>query len=142
MSKRSNTSSITSFFDKRPRQSPVNPVNDNIQEEAPAPPTTETSSPEIYDIAHVVNVQLSRSQKHKVLMNSFMPPDDFQWPFEERISKGKTEKRFLRLEHLQKNSVLVFFGSITDYTARYACYMQIYKKNSTKSWSATDLFTQ
>ena len=31
-----------------------------------------------------------------------MPPGEFQWPFEEIISKEKTEKRFLRLEHLHK----------------------------------------
>ena len=65
----------------------------------------------IYDISQVLNRQtISTADKHFILTHPFDPPANFNWPYEERLSKNKTERRYLRPEHLQKNAFLVLQG--------------------------------
>ena len=86
MSKRINTVSISDFG-----SAAVSTANENP----------------IYDISQVLNRQtISTADKHFILTHSFDPPANFNWPYEERLSKSKTERRYLRPEHLQKNAFL------------------------------------
>ena len=126
MSKRINTVSISNFFKKRPKQSDVTstsqPEPEATQEDRnpPGPSQTATAPTHsssaavstanenpIYDISQVLNRQtISTADKHFILTHSFDPPANFNWPYEERLSKSKTERRYLRPEHLQKNAFL------------------------------------
>ena len=125
MSKRINTVSISNFFKKRPKQSDVTstsqPEPEATQEDRnpPGPSQTATAPTHsssaavstanenpIYDISQVLNRQtISTADKHFILTHSFDPPANFNWPYE-RLSKSKTERRYLRPEHLQKNAFL------------------------------------
>ena len=115
MSKRINKVSISNFFKKRPKQSDITstsqPEPEATQEDRnpPGPSQTATAPTHsssaavstsnenpIYDITQVLNRQtISTADKHFILMHSFDPPESFNWPYEERLSKSKTERRYL-----------------------------------------------
>ena len=60
-----------------------------------------------YTTSQVLNRQtISTADKHFILTHSFDPPANFNWPYEERLSKSNTKRRYLRPKHLQKNAFL------------------------------------
>ena len=66
-----------------------------------SPCSTNVSLFSALDIGHAVgNKNLIPSERFEYLENSWIPPDDFQWPYTERMDGGKPRKKFIGRQHI------------------------------------------
>ncbi|KAF0733666.1 protein FAM200B-like [Aphis craccivora] len=65
---------------------------------------------DMYDIGSYIqkNITLNDHIKYNLLVSHWKPPKNFDFPFSTHNKKGKEEKRFLRTNHLEKYSWLVY----------------------------------
>jgi len=65
---------------------------------------------DMYDIGSYLqkNITLNDHIKYNLLVSHWKPPKKFDFPFSIHNKKGKEEKRFLRTNHLEKYSWLVY----------------------------------
>ena len=108
---------IASFFgvsEPKRRNNITDPPADNPIESPPEKAVQNETVPQNTcnirpDIGHIVDLtDISRNEKYFYLTNLLSPPENFDWPFEERRNGNTTEKRFLRKDHLLKHKFLAF----------------------------------
>jgi len=65
---------------------------------------------DIYDIGSYLknNITIDENTKYKLLTQHWKPPKNFNFPYSKHIKKGKEEKRFLRVNHLETYFWLVY----------------------------------
>lgn len=66
-----------------------------------------------HDIGYYLNVTSSSIEdnlKVTLLTEHWTPPSDFIFPYSSQVSKGKTEKRYLRQSHLNMHSQWLVFS--------------------------------
>ena len=73
------------------------------------------------DIGIVIGktAELSDHDKLYLLSNAFVPGNDFEWPYQNRTSKGKVERRYLKKEHFDRCRYLTFSQSKNGLFCRF-----------------------
>ncbi|KAI6650759.1 52 kDa repressor of the inhibitor of the protein kinase-like isoform X1 [Oopsacas minuta] len=129
---------LRDFYDPQPVEHQITNV-ETAETEIPemvaagiTTPTMTDGGATTNDIGIVIGktADLSDHDRLNLLNNAFVPSIGFDWPYQNRTSKGKVEKRYLKKEHFDRCRFLTFSLAKGGLFCRYCVLFPVQSKGN------------